>query len=66
MIKLQVLDMTCGGCAGKVGRAIMAADDEAKFEIDLARRTVLVTTTVPVVEVCASLANAGFPATSQD
>lgn len=66
MLKLTVQDMTCGGCAGKVGRAIKAADEQASFEIDLAQRTVLVTSTVPAEEICASLAEAGFPVTQRD
>lgn len=66
MITLEVQDMTCGGCAGKVGRAIKAVDDEATFEIDLAQRTVLVSSTASVADICTTLAEAGFPAKHRD
>lgn len=63
MFELHLQDMSCGGCAGKVGRAIKAADEDASFEIDLPRRIVLVNSSLPPESIRAVLADAGFPAT---
>lgn len=63
MFELHVADMACGGCAGKIGRAINAADEEASCEFDLQRRTVLVDSTLSPECISTVLADAGFAAT---
>lgn len=42
MVQLRVPDMTCGGCAASVTRAIRAVDAAARIEIDQAQRLVRV------------------------
>ena len=36
MISFQVNDMTCGHCVSTITKALMAADKDAKVQIDLA------------------------------
>lgn len=43
MISFQVQDMTCGGCAASIRRAVRGADANADVAVDLARRRVDVT-----------------------
>jgi copper chaperone len=40
MIAFEVNDMTCGHCASTITKAVKAADQEAKVEIDLASHRV--------------------------
>ena len=42
MVSYRVQDMTCGGCAGRINRALKQADDEAQVEISVADRLVRV------------------------
>ncbi len=42
MISFQVNDMTCGHCASMITKALMAADKDAKVQIDLATHRVQV------------------------
>ncbi|HOL37187.1 MAG: heavy-metal-associated domain-containing protein [Proteobacteria bacterium] len=54
-------DMTCGGCARSVTKAIQTLDPEARIEADPPNRRVEVTTHVPREQVAAALRAAGFP-----
>ena len=40
MIAFEVSDMSCGHCVSTITKAVMAADQAAKVEIDLGRRRV--------------------------
>ena len=40
MIAFEVSDMSCGHCVSTITKAVMAADQAAKVEIDLGRRLV--------------------------
>jgi len=42
MIQFKVEDMTCGGCAASITRAIKAVDGAALVEVDLPRHLVRV------------------------
>lgn len=42
MIAFEVVDMTCGHCAGKINRSLRSADQGARVTIDLAKRLVMV------------------------
>jgi copper chaperone len=42
MIAFEVNDMTCGHCASTITRALKAADQDAKVQIDLATHRVQV------------------------
>ncbi len=61
-MKLHVENMTCGGCARSVSKAITLLDEDAKVTADPASRTVTVQTTLAPDEVLKALDAAGFPA----
>lgn len=42
MVRYQVPDMTCGGCAARITRAIQTLDAAARIEVDRAQRLVRV------------------------
>ncbi|MBY0240845.1 MAG: heavy-metal-associated domain-containing protein [Burkholderiaceae bacterium] len=63
MHTFDVQDMTCGGCAASVTRAVQRLDTAAKVEVDLAAKTVRVASSRTVDEVRAAIADAGFPVT---
>lgn len=54
-------DMTCGGCARSVTKAIQSVDAQASVEADPPNRTVEVRTSASREAVVASLREAGFP-----
>ncbi|UDF04072.1 heavy-metal-associated domain-containing protein [Asticcacaulis sp. AND118] len=62
-MQFHIDDMTCGGCARSVSRAIVALDSEAQVSADTKARTIEVETTAKVEDIQAALASAGFPAT---
>jgi len=62
MYELQVEKMSCGGCASRVTSTIKTVDDAATVDVDLKNKTVRVTTDLPLDEVMAAIAQAGFPA----
>ena len=61
-MKLHIENMTCGGCARSVTKAITLLDDGARVEADPASRTVTVQTSAAPAEVLKALDPAGFPA----
>ncbi len=61
-MQFQVNDMTCGGCAKSVAKAITNLDQNAKVDADPPTRTVKVETSASQSEVMRVLADAGFPA----
>ncbi len=63
-MQFHVKDMTCGGCAKSVTKAITNLDQNAKVDTDPVSRTVKVETSAPQAEVLRVLASAGFPATA--
>ena len=64
MFNFTVPDMTCGGCARGVTRAIKTVDAGASVETDPPGREVRVkNTTAEEGALLAALASAGFPAT---
>ncbi len=40
MVAFQIDDMTCGGCAGSVTKAVKAVDPSAQVQVDLATHRV--------------------------
>lgn len=60
---LRIENMTCGGCARSVTRAIQSVDPDAKIETNSAARTVKVETAASSAAVCQVLEAAGYPAT---
>lgn len=65
-MKLTISNMSCGGCAGAIARAIASIDAEAKVWPDLANRGITVETTRSEADVRAVLAAAGYPASGPD
>ena len=54
-------DMTCGGCARSVTKAIQSVDPDAKVVADPPSRRVEVQTTASSEKIVAALREAGFP-----
>ncbi|OMG70838.1 heavy-metal-associated domain-containing protein [Burkholderia ubonensis] len=59
-MEFEVQDMTCGGCANAITRAVTAADPGAKLDIDVAAKTVKVESTQSAERVRAIIEAAGF------
>lgn len=57
----EIQSMSCGGCAGRIARAIKDLDAQAKIEVDMPTRTVRVETTEDRASVTAALVDAGYP-----
>lgn len=62
-MELYIPNMSCGGCARTVTRAIQEADPSAAVVCDLPTRTVHVETGADAGRVLARLQDAGYPAT---
>jgi copper chaperone len=60
MIEFNVQDMTCGHCAGRITKAINDVDADAKVEIKIEGRTVLVDSKASVAELAAAISDAGY------
>jgi len=58
-------DMTCGGCARTVTKAIQLLDPDASVVTDPPARLVKVQTSASEAEVVAALGEAGFPPRAQ-
>lgn len=65
MFTLQVANMTCGGCAKGVTRAIRSVDPEAAVEVDLAKRFISVKSTGDASPIIDAIRRAGYQATPQ-
>ena len=62
-MELKIENMTCGGCAKSVTKAIQSVDANAKIITDPASRLVKIDTTVSSDAVQKVLEEAGYPAT---
>lgn len=58
-------DMTCGGCARTVTKAIKTLDPDAQITADPPTRLVEITTTAAREQVVSALREAGFPPRAQ-
>ena len=61
MYELLADKMRCGGCAGRVTRAVQTVDDKAVVNVDLRNGTVLVESDADMGAVAAAIAQAGYP-----
>jgi len=59
---LKIENMTCGGCAKSVTKAIQSVDPNATVKPDPAARTVKVETAATVADIERVLEEAGYPA----
>ncbi len=62
MIKLNVPDMACGGCARSVTKAVQSIDPTARVEANPEARELRLDTMAREEEILAILEKAGFPA----
>ena len=62
-MELRIDNMTCGGCAKSVTKAIQSVDPNAVITIDLSTRTVKVETAATPSALTKGLEDAGYPAT---
>ncbi|MGC4028667.1 MAG: heavy-metal-associated domain-containing protein [Steroidobacteraceae bacterium] len=61
-MQFRIENMTCGGCARGVTRAIQSVDPQASVDADPPNRRIEVQSTASPEQLRAALANAGFPA----
>ena len=64
-MKFLITNMTCGGCARGVTRAIQKVDAEAKVEVDLDSKWVSVDSSAAAADIAAALSAADFPPQQQ-
>ena len=60
MLTIRINDMTCGGCAGRVERAIAAADSNAQMEFSIPQRIVRVATDLAAPVLLGAIRDAGY------
>ena len=60
MITFNVTGMTCGGCARAVTNAVHQVDRAASVEIDLAAKTVTVTSAASADRLQSAIEEAGY------
>lgn len=60
MLRLRVPNMTCGGCARSVTRAVQRVDANARVDIDVPAREVRVQTTADEQVLLKALEEAGY------
>jgi copper chaperone len=61
-MELKIENMTCGGCANSVTKAIQSVDPTAKIETNPATRLVTVETTATTAALQQVLEDVGYPA----
>jgi copper chaperone len=59
---LKIADMTCGGCANSIARAVAAVDANARVEADLQRRLMRVTSDAEPAGILRAIQQAGYAA----
>jgi copper chaperone len=60
-MQFRIDNMTCGGCAKSVTKAIHSVDRQAQVEIDLPQKRVSVLSTADEAAVTAVLEDVGYP-----
>ncbi|OBX17725.1 hypothetical protein A9995_15185 [Erythrobacter sp. QSSC1-22B] len=60
MIRFQVSQMTCGGCARSVTNAVKSVDPDAKVEVDIPAGTVAIDGDASEQELVAVIREAGY------
>lgn len=58
----KINGMTCGGCAGRIQRALLAEDADASVEINLRDKLVQVTSKSSTNELAEAIKGAGYAA----
>lgn len=65
MLRFVIPNMTCGGCARSVTRALQSVDPQARIETDPPAREVRVDSIADRHALLAALIEAGYPAEQQ-
>ena len=60
-MEFHIDNMTCGGCAKSVTKAIQSVDPEAKVDIDLGAKVARVTSNSEETAIVAILDDVGYP-----
>jgi copper chaperone len=60
-MEFHIDNMTCGGCARSVTKAIQAVDPQATVEINLDAKSVQVSTKADRARITAMLEDVGYP-----
>lgn len=66
MLRFNIPNMTCGGCAGSVTKALQSVDPHARISADPGAREVKVESTIDPQKFVAVLEEAGYPTASVD
>ena len=61
MLRFYIPNMTCGGCARSVTKALLSVDPHARVETDSPAREVRVESAVDESAFLAALSEAGYP-----
>lgn len=61
MIRFHIPNMTCGGCAKSVTKALLSVDPQARIETDPPAREVRVDSVLDQSAFLTALAEAGYP-----
>ncbi|MNL46520.1 Heavy-metal-associated domain protein [compost metagenome] len=61
MLRFYIPNMTCGGCAQSVTKALLGVDPQARIETDVAAREVQVDSALDESAFAAALSEAGYP-----
>lgn len=64
MYQFKIEGMTCGGCVGRVTKAIQSVDNSAKVEANVRNRIVRVDSNAHADELQQALTRAGYPSTA--
>lgn len=64
MYQLQVENMSCGHCVRAVTAAVQGVDAAAQVEVDLATKSVTITSATPLAPLQTAIVEAGYPVSS--
>jgi copper chaperone len=59
-MEFEIPDMSCGGCANAITRAVTGLDPAAKLDVDVPVKIVKVASTLPPERVIEAIEAAGF------
>ncbi|MFL9922004.1 heavy-metal-associated domain-containing protein [Paraburkholderia fungorum] len=59
-MEFEVKDMSCGGCANSITRAVTSVDPAARLDIDVTTKVVKIDSALPLDRLVAVIEEAGF------
>jgi copper chaperone len=59
-MQFEVKDMSCGGCANSITRAVISVDPDAKLDFDVTTKVVKIESNLPPERLAAVIEAAGF------